>query len=314
MTIVFLVGLKDDFKDWSPKKKFLGQFIAVLILICSSDFRMSSLNGFLGIYEVNIFLAIPITIFLLVGLINAFNLIDGIDGMASIVGVVISSFFGILFHKLNITFFSILSFSLAATLIAFLRFNISKKRKIFMGDTGSLLVGLILGALAMKLVATQFETEPFILLSRDALPVLTISILIIPSFDIVRVILIRVNKKLPVFSPDRNHMHHILVDYGFSHLKSSLIVGFINALIVATVYFCLINLSVFTSLVIFAVLISMLSYLFFILNKNYDSRRIKVKIRNNMFSLYNLFFNSNYYKKNRLAFNQKLKNIRIFFF
>nr|WP_144895043.1 MraY family glycosyltransferase [Lutibacter sp. Hel_I_33_5] len=102
LTIMFFIGLKDDFRSLTPRKKFLGQIIAVFLLMIQPEFRIDTFHGFLGIQEINPILSVSLSVFLLIGLINAYNLIDGIDGMASIVGIIIASCFGFLFFKLNL--------------------------------------------------------------------------------------------------------------------------------------------------------------------------------------------------------------------
>ena len=154
ITIMFFVGLTDDLKDLSPKVKFIGQLLALSVLIIQSDYRILSFHGFLGIYELNMFFSVFLSMFLILAFINAFNLIDGIDGMSSVTGIVISACFGFLFYKLQLFFFMFISVAVISMLLAFLRYNFSSRKKIFMGDTGSLAIG---GALGVIAVITKHE-------------------------------------------------------------------------------------------------------------------------------------------------------------
>ena len=136
ITIMFFVGLTDDLKDLSPKVKFIGQLLALSVLIIQSDYRILSFHGFLGIYELNMFFSVFLSMFLILAFINAFNLIDGIDGMSSVTGIVISACFGFLFYKLQLFFFMFISVAVISMLLAFLRYNFSLKKKIFHGRYG----------------------------------------------------------------------------------------------------------------------------------------------------------------------------------
>ena len=142
VSIVFLTGLLDDLKSLSPKIKFFGQLLSVAVLMVEPDFRIASLHGFMGIDEIPLFFSISGSMFFLLGLINGFNLIDGIDGLMSITGVIVASFYCYILYELGYFFYLSLSLATIATLLAFLRYNFSRSRKIFMGDTGSLLLAL----------------------------------------------------------------------------------------------------------------------------------------------------------------------------
>lgn len=318
LSIMFFTGLKDDFQDISPRMKSLGQFIAVGLLMFHAELRITSFYGFMGVYELHPLISVVLSLFILIGLINAYNLIDGIDGMASIVGIVVATSLGLLFYNLQLYFYLAVCVALVAMLFSFLRYNFSSNKKIFMGDTGSLLIGLVLGVLTMRLLSLGYEPISAIAISRSEIPVLLLCILIIPAFDISRVIFIRLSNNLPVFSPDRNHIHHVLIDAGLTHKKASITVGVINCFIVAVMYYSLRFLGLLPSILILLLLILLLIYFFFVINKTYQTKKIKVKIRKYLFRLFSKFsFKSNvkgFSKENRIAFNRKLKSIRILFF
>jgi UDP-N-acetylmuramyl pentapeptide phosphotransferase/UDP-N-acetylglucosamine-1-phosphate transferase len=317
ITIMFFIGLKDDLQNLSAKKKFLGQIIAVAILMVNSDFRMYSFHGFLGVYELNNFVSVSLSMFLILGLINAYNLIDGIDGMASIVGIVIASSFGFLFYKMDMYYYLAICITLISTLFAFLRFNFSPRKKIFMGDTGALVVGLVLGMLALKLLSLGINNFSTLEISRKGVPLLMLCILIIPAFDIARVMFIRLNRKSSVFSPDRNHIHHILIDSGFSHKRASVFIGFINIIIILVMFYSIKYFDIVTSIMIFLFINLNLIMMFYIMNKSFQTRRTKVRFRNLLFNIMKVFYikkKKREIKLDKITFNQKLKKIRILFF
>ena len=289
ITIMFLVGLTDDLKDLTPSVKFLGQLLALSILIIQSDYRILSFHGFLGIYELNMFFSVSISMFLIIAFINAFNLIDGIDGMSSITGIVISACFGFLFYKLQLFFFMFISFAIISMLLAFLRYNFSSKKKIFMGDTGSLVIGLVLGLLTLKLLTLQSETFSAIAIHRSELPLLLLIILIVPAFDLCRVSLIRLKKRVSIFSPDRNHIHHLLIDSGLSHKKASILSGLTNLIVAIAMYLSIQYLGLVYSFLFLVLFILACFVLFFSITNGRDNLRKKAKLRHILQNIANFF-------------------------
>ena len=286
---MFFVGLSDDLKDLSPKVKFLGQVLALSILVIQSDYRILSFHGFLGIYELNMFFSVFISMFLILAFINAFNLIDGIDGMSSITGIVISACFGFLFYKLQLFFFMFISFALISMLLAFLRYNFSSRKKIFMGDTGSLVIGLVLGLLTLKLLTLEFETFTLLSIHRNELPFLLLIILIVPALDLCRVTFIRFKKRVSIFSPDRNHIHHLLIDSGLSHKKASLLSGFTNLFFAVAMYLSIQYLGLLYSFLFLIVFILACFTLFFLITNNRENLRKKAKLRHILQNIANFF-------------------------
>lgn len=230
LAILFLTGLKDDIMVISPSSKLSAQILAVVFILSNSAMQIQGLNGFLGFDEIPVYVVFPISVLLMVVIINAYNLIDGIDGLASIIGIIISISFGIIFYYLELYYFSILSIMVFAMLLAFLRYNLSYDKKIFMGDTGSLIIGFMISILTIRFLAitpNNLEKLPFL---KENIPFIVLAILIVPLFDLGRVFLIRILNKRNPFRPDRNHAHHILIDLGLSHPKASLLLGLFNLL------------------------------------------------------------------------------------
>lgn len=285
ISIMFFTGLLDDLRNLSPKIKFLGQFIAVLLLMSQPDFRILSLNGFMGVYEIPLALSVLGTMFFLLGLINAFNLIDGIDGLTGITGIIVASFYSYMFYHLGSYFYLTIGITTIAALLAFLRFNFSKKRKIFMGDTGSLVIGLVLGLLTLKLMTLDGTTIPFPF-NPEQLPLFLVGVLFIPVLDIIRVMALRVCRGVSMFKPDRNHIHHIIVDFGLSHSKASLFIGGVN-FTVALIMFNVIQLfSSIQSAFILILLFLFAIIILFLMNKNKSALRLKIKLKNSMLKVF----------------------------
>ncbi len=233
--ILFFMGIKDDLLTIRASKKLLVQVLAAFLIIHWTDIRLTTFYGLFGIWDISTTFSYILSIFTIVSITNAFNLIDGIDGLAATIGIITSAVFGTWFALMGSYQYAILAFALMGSLLGFIIYNWSPA-KIFMGDTGSLIVGFVVALLAVKFI------EMNRLMDRDAhykvlsVPVVTIGILIIPLFDTIRVFAIRlINKKSP-FCPDRNHIHHILVDLGFSHAQTTMFLGAFNILMIAMVY------------------------------------------------------------------------------
>lgn len=222
LIILFFLGIKDDILILSPKKKLLIQIAASVLLITLGDLRINSLYGLIGVNNIPYFLSIIFTTFIFISLINAINLLDGIDGLAGTVGVMASICFGYLFFNLGLFAHATLAFSLAGSLIGFLRYNWSIKNKIFMGDTGSLIVGFLLSFFAVKYIILNSDYLYNPQLGNDA-PILAMLILILPLFDTLRMFIIRLLALKSPFEGDRNHLHHILIDQGISHMAATLL-------------------------------------------------------------------------------------------
>jgi UDP-GlcNAc:undecaprenyl-phosphate GlcNAc-1-phosphate transferase len=227
--ILFFVGLKDDILIIAPLKKLTGQVCASLIVIILGDLRFTSLHGFLGINHISYIYSIILTLFVFIVIINGFNLIDGIDGLASGVGIVTSVTFGTWFFLKNEYEYTIICATVAGSLIAFFWYNVfSRKNKIFMGDTGSLLVGLFLAVIAVQFNELNIKSNNIDQWYIHAAPSVSFGILIVPLFDTLRVFIIRTIRRQSPFSADTNHVHHRLLAMGFSHLQSTLIILGIN--------------------------------------------------------------------------------------
>jgi len=230
--IMFFIGLKDDLMNISARKKLMVQIFAAVILITLGNVRFTHLHGILGTDEIGYVTSLILSIFAMVVIINAFNLIDGIDGLASGLAMLAATAFGIWFFIAGNIQFAILSFALVGSLAGFFIYNVfGHRNKLFMGDTGSLIIGLVISALVVKF--NEFNVDNSIQYSIGAAPAVSFAIISVPLIDTLRVMTIRIlNKKSP-FVADNNHIHHRLLKLVPNHLKVTLIIVVANALIIA---------------------------------------------------------------------------------
>lgn len=235
MLILFFIGLKDDIVTLTPLKKAIGQFLAASIIVIPANIRIISCYNIMGLHELPYLPSILLTILIITGLINSFNFIDGVDGLASGIGIMASAIFGILFLKNNYLSYAVMSFSFMGSLIAFFYFNvISRKNKIFLGDTGSMIIGFLLSVFCIYLLKIFSPGNP----SENILPVapaLVLAIFFVPVFDGMRVSLIRIINGKPVFHADKNHIHHRLLKHIGTHLKTTLSILVFNLLLIILV-------------------------------------------------------------------------------
>jgi len=233
--MLFLAGIKDDILSLSPNKKLLIQLLAASELVFGGGVVLTNYGGVLGIYEVSWIVGALITVLSFVTLVNAHNLIDGIDGLAGGIGIVISSILGIWFWHTGFIALSVLAFSLSGALIGFLIFNIHPA-KIFMGDTGSMAVGYIIAYLVIQFLISNNSLVNSSWHIENA-SVFAISLLIIPIVDTLRVVALRIGAGKSPFVADRNHTHHQLLDVGMSPDIASFSLWMGNFALVSMGYF-----------------------------------------------------------------------------
>jgi UDP-N-acetylmuramyl pentapeptide phosphotransferase/UDP-N-acetylglucosamine-1-phosphate transferase len=232
--VIFFLGVKDDILVISALKKFIGQLIAAFIIIYKGGIQIKSMHGFLGIYDMPEYFSLAFTYLTVIVIINSFNLIDGVNGLAGSLGLFTATIFGIYFFMIDMPAYAVMSFALAGSLIAFLIFNYTPA-KIFMGDTGSLLLGLVNAILVIKFI--DVASNPAVAYPVPASPAVGFAILIVPLLDTQRVFAIRIFNRRSPFSPDRNHLHHLLLDKGLSHTSITLTCLAINIAFVAMAWF-----------------------------------------------------------------------------
>lgn len=233
-TIVFFLGLKDDILILTPFKKFLAQVAVAAIIIHLGGIHISSMHGLFGLHQLPEVFGLGLSYITIILIINAYNLIDGVDGLAGSLGLLTTCVFGSYFYMVGLTAYSVLAFAMAGSLLAFLIFNYHPA-KIFMGDSGSLLLGLVNAILVIKFIniadtsAVAFPVESAVAVG--------IAILMVPLIDTIRVFSIRIFKGQSPFSPDRNHIHHMLLDSGLNHRHVTLCCLLLNILFISVAYY-----------------------------------------------------------------------------
>lgn len=228
--LMFFTGLKDDLVNIDAKKKLLIQIFAAIILIVMADIRFTNLHGVLGIYNIGFTGSFLVSLFAIVVITNAINLIDGIDGLASGIVIVATAILGTWFYFAEQYQLSIISFALTGCLGAFFLYNVfGRSNKLFMGDSGSLVIGIVLSALVIRF--NEINIMPSTALKINAAPSVSFAIVIVPLVDTLRVMLVRIAQKRSPFSADSNHIHHRLLKLFDNHLKVTL------TLVSASVFF-----------------------------------------------------------------------------
>jgi UDP-GlcNAc:undecaprenyl-phosphate/decaprenyl-phosphate GlcNAc-1-phosphate transferase len=230
--ILFITGLKDDLVAISPSKKFIAQAMAATITVVFADVRLHSLGGLFGIYTLHDWISIPFSIIGCIFVTNAFNLVDGIDGLAGTIGVYISLMLGLFLAAYGKVSEAVLAFSLTGALVGFLKSNLAPA-KIFMGDTGSLIIGFVVAVLGILTINTYHTGGSIdaVIVSSSGVFIVTLAILFIPVFDTFRVFTMRILRGHSPFRADRTHLHHYLLDIGLSHTKTVSVILLANMLV-----------------------------------------------------------------------------------
>ncbi len=232
LVLIFFVGVKDDIIGTSPTKKLIAHLVVGFIIVAIGGSKITSFHGVFGLDVVfPDYAQLLVSIFVYIVIVNAINLIDGVDGLAAGIGLIASISFGVWFYYSHQPQWTLVSFSLAGALSGFLLFNFNPAR-IFMGDSGSLTIGAILTVLAIQLIETptDFLKPPF---NHISTPILAMAILGYPLIDTLRVFITRTIKGKSPFEADRTHLHHKLQDKGYGHKRVVLIIYLFNLLLIS---------------------------------------------------------------------------------
>lgn len=232
--IIFFLGLKDDILILSANKKFIGQIAATAIIVHLGNVHIDSMHGFLGIHQLPQIPSLLLSYTTIIVIINAFNLIDGVDGLAGSLGILSSAVFGVYFAMANMPAYALLSFATTGSLCAFIIFNFNPA-KIFMGDCGSLLIGMVNAILVIKFIAVADMTAGSFPVESSV--AIGFCILIVPLLDTLRVFSIRISRGKSPFSPDKNHIHHLLLNRGLNHKQVTISCVAVNVAFIAIAYF-----------------------------------------------------------------------------
>lgn len=230
--IIAVIGIKDDIVGLSPIMKLIGQLLAATVLVIWGELKIISWFNIFGVTVLPPLISIGFSLFTIIVIINAFNFIDGIDGLAASLGIISSVTFGTYFYFFDTNYqHAILAFTLTGALLGFLYFNKSPA-KIFMGDTGSMLIGLIMAMLAIEFINLNIHHHIKTIRHTSA-PALAMSIIFIPLYDVIRVIFLRLIKGHSPFKPDKNHLHHLLLNLGLSHMKATAVLVLFQLFLIA---------------------------------------------------------------------------------
>ncbi|MFN8255341.1 MAG: MraY family glycosyltransferase [Bacteroidales bacterium] len=260
LIIVFFIGIKDDILIIAPITKFAGQIAASLVIVVIGGIRITNFHGFFGINEVNYLVSVAVTLLTILVIINGFNFIDGVDGLSASIGIITSSTFVVFFLIAGKIQLVIVALALIGALSAFFWFNVyGKRNKIFMGDTGSLIIGLILSLLVIAF--NQYNIDKTRSYAIYPAPTVSFGILIIPLFDLLRVMFIRIIIKRPLLKPDKNHLHHQLLELGLKHKQVTLIISVVNIFFILFVFYTATFISIRRQLLLILLLAIGLSYI-----------------------------------------------------
>lgn len=228
--VIFAIGVKDDILITAPIMKLLGQLVAAFIIVGLGDVRITDFHGFFGL-EPDYFWSMFLSILFVVFIINGFNLIDGVDGLASFAGIITISTFSFWFYFNGFEAMPVLGTIIVGSLTAFVYYNVfSERQKIFMGDTGSLLIGLFVAVFAIKFMEANTETmRPNLkFFTMTSAPAVTLGVIVVPVIDTLRVFFRRISMGQSPFVADKSHIHHRLLTLGLTHLQISLVLASVN--------------------------------------------------------------------------------------
>lgn len=227
IALMFIIGLRDDILALTPKQKLYSQFLPVLILVFLDR---TTLDSTYGLFEDLIFpewVSLIISLFVIVILTNAYNLVDGLDGLAGTIGVIVLGFYGAWFFSIGNTAVGFIAFCFSGALLAFLFFN-WQPSKIFMGDTGALMIGLLISYLTIRFIRTNHDLPVSSAFKFTASVATAVCVMIIPIFDTLRVIILRLRKFQSPFKADKNHLHHQFLNLGMDHARSVISIALIS--------------------------------------------------------------------------------------
>lgn len=217
--LLYLTGMMDDLISVRYRSKFMVQIVCGVLLV-TSGLCLDNLHGLFGIGAIPYYIGAPFTVFIIVYILNAINLIDGIDGLASGLSIIAFFAFGCMFIRLQWWMYAFIAFASFGVLLPFfyknVYGNVQRGRKIFMGDTGSLTIGMLLAVMAIRLSMSDPVKESIF----PGTVVIAFSFLIVPMLDVVRVVLHRWRSRKPLFLPDKNHIHHKFIALGMSQRQA----------------------------------------------------------------------------------------------
>lgn len=228
MVIMLYIGTMDDILSLSPGIRFFIEIIIVLLLIYGNDCSINNFHGLWGIWKIPSYIAVPLTVFACVGIVNAINMIDGVDGLMSMYGITTSILFGAVFYKSGEVDIAAMAMIATGAMIPFFMHNVfGKKSKMFLGDGGALMIGIMMSVFVIYILRDESLCSQAVCSNFGLVP-FTLAVLSIPVFDTLRVMTRRILHGTSPFLPDKKHLHHMFIGLGFSHFGTSFSIVFLN--------------------------------------------------------------------------------------
>lgn len=228
MVIMLYIGTMDDILSLSPGIRFIIEIIIVLLLIYGNDCSINNFHGLWGIWKIPSYIAVPLTVFACVGIVNAINMIDGVDGLMSMYGITTSILFGAVFYKSGEVDMAAMAMIAAGAMIPFFMHNVfGKKSKMFLGDGGALMIGIMMSVFVIYILRDESLCSQAVCSNFGLVP-FTLAVLSIPVFDTLRVMTRRILHGTSPFLPDKKHLHHMFIGLGFSHFGTAFSIVFLN--------------------------------------------------------------------------------------
>ena len=229
--IILIIGLMDDMISLTPRVRFVVEIILVLFLIFTTGYQINDFSGLWGLQEVPLYLSVPLTVVASVGIINAINLIDGVDGYSSGYSIVSCALFAIMFYELDNIRMVTLAAIVATSLVPFFFHNVfGKHSKMFIGDAGTLSLGIVFSMFVATILSVAPGGKPVD--PNMGLVPFTLAVLCVPVFDTLRVMSARICRGKSPFHPDKTHLHHLFIELGFSHIGTTISIITANLLVV----------------------------------------------------------------------------------
>ena len=239
MLMMLCIGAWDDLKKLSPEVRLILEVIIVFVLAMGNDYPINDFHGLWGVHGISPWIAWPLTIFACVGIINAINMIDGIDGLSSGICIMAFGFYGLMFFYAHDFVRAALAAAIIGSLIPFFFMNVfGNQSKMYIGDAGTMMLGIALCDMIMSMLTTNSACAEQVSHNNFCLIAFALAVVALPVFDTIRVMLGRISRGESPFYPDKTHLHHAFIDYGFHHLEASLMEIILNILIVG-VWWCI---------------------------------------------------------------------------
>ena len=232
MVIMLAVGTLDDVKGLSPYLRFVVEIAIVVLLMFMTGISLNDFQGLWGVGEIPSYISVPLTIFAVVGIINAINLIDGVDGLSSGFCIMASLLFGALFYTVGDSAMTAVALVSVGALLPFFFHNVfGKNSKMFIGDGGTLMMGVIIASYVVHIISAGSKCEVLIAKGFGVIP-FSLAVLAVPVFDTLRVMTARIMRHTSPFYPDKTHLHHLFIELGYSHAGVTVSVLSLNGLVV----------------------------------------------------------------------------------